>query len=63
VKAAAACVVALCEALQRVSSEEQRAALNERMQDVVAKSSKEAVMQSLGGELLWYVAPFPGSFL
>ena len=56
VKAAAACVVALCEALQKVSSEEQRTALNQRMQDVVTKSSKEAVMQSLGGELLWHVA-------
>ena len=56
VKAAAACVVALCEALQKVSNEEQRTALNQRMQDVVAKSSKETVMQSLGGELLWHVA-------
>jgi hypothetical protein len=56
VKAAAACVVALCEALQKVLSEEQRSALNERMQDVVTKSSKETVMQSLGGELLWHVA-------
>lgn len=56
VKAAAACVVALCDALQKVSSEEQRSALNERMQEAVARSSKEAVMQALGGDLLWHVA-------
>ena len=30
--------------------------MNERMQDIVANSSKEVVMQSLGGELLWHVA-------
>jgi hypothetical protein len=56
VKAAAACIVALCDALQKVSGEEPRAALNERIQEVIAKSCKESVMQSLGGELLWQVA-------
>jgi hypothetical protein len=50
-KSAAVCIVALCESLQKLSSEEQRSALNDRMQYVAAKSSKEAVIQSLGGDL------------